>query len=250
MIYLNAVLFRKDVAYELNHFSPPVGPSGTFKTLVKALQALGVRYLLAYYRFADADKELMPVGTFTRRQPRGSSGTYQLGKWEAYELPAPNLGNYSPTHIVPADSAAEIIARLGDADFDFRRNVIVTGVGEPLVPARETRLSIIRGGLHFSGESAGTSLVLLPQQFFNCLRSSDENVRIVRANLTSAALLFSGKVETDISFRYGLFSPACRRDDLADQKRLCIVLSGSANKTKRDWQSVKNRLYAATAAIK
>jgi hypothetical protein len=50
--------------------------------------------------------------------------------------------------------------------------------------------------------------------------------------------------------RYGLFSPACRRDDLADLKRLCIVLSGSANKTKHDWQSVKNRLYAATAAIK
>jgi hypothetical protein len=249
MVYLNAVLFRKDVGGDLNHFSP-FGGGGTFKTLVKALQALGVRYLLVYNRFAEADKELMPAWTFTRRQPRGSSGTYQLRKWEVYELPAPNLGNYSPTHIVPADSAAEIIARLGDADFDFRRDVVVTGVAEPLVPARETRLSIMRGGLHFSGESAGTSLVLLPQQFFNCLRSSDENVRIVRANLTSAALLFSGKVDTDISLRYGLFSPACRRDDLADLKRLCIVLSGSANKAKHDWQSIKNRLHAAMAAIK
>jgi hypothetical protein len=248
MIYLNATLFRKDVGSDLNHFSPPIGGGGLFKTLVKALQAFGVRYLLTHNRFAEADEELIPARTFTRRQPRG--GTYQLGKWEAYELPAPNFGNYSPTHIVPADSAAEIIARLGDADFDFRRDVVVTGVAEPLVPARETRLSIMRGGLHFSGESAGTSLVLLPQQFFNCLRSSDENVRIVRANLTSAALLFSGKVETDISLRYGLFSPACRRDDLADLKRLSIVLSGSANNTKHDWQSIKDRLHAAITAIK
>jgi hypothetical protein len=130
--------------------------------------------------------------------------------------------DYSPTHIVTADSAAEIVARLGDATFDFRRDVVVTGVGEPLVPAQEMRLSITRRGLLFSGESAGTSLVLLPQQFYNCPRSSDQTVRIVRANLTSAALLFSGKVEPDISLGYGLFSPACRRDDLADLKRLML----------------------------
>ena len=109
--------------------------------------------------------------------------------------------DYSPTHIVTADSAAEIVARLGDATFDFRRDVVVTGVGEPLVPAQEMRLSITRRGLLFSGESAGTSLVLLPQQFYNCPRSSDQNVRIVRANLTSAALLFSGKVELERTCR-------------------------------------------------
>ena len=92
--------------------------------------------------------------------------------------------------------------------------------------------------------------VLLPQQFFNCLRSSDENVRIVRANLTSAALLFSGKVETNISLAYGLSSPACRRDDLADLNRLGIILSGPPGKTKHDWESMKKRLHAALAAIK
>jgi len=252
MIYLNAALFKKDVAGDLNHFSPWVGTGAPFGTLSKMLQALGVRYLITYARFPEADKELMSAGTFPRRQPRGPHGAYQLDRWEVYEFPAPNVGNYSPTHIVAKDSAAEIIAQLSDANFDFRRDVVVTGLSEALalVPAREARLFISRRGLHFSGESSGNSLVVLPQQFFNCLTASDKNVRIVRANLTSAALLFSGKVETDISLGYGLFSPACWRADLADLNRLDIMLPGHDLNAKHSWKDVTKRVEAALAAIK
>jgi hypothetical protein len=249
MIYLNAALFRRNVASDLNHFTPWLG-GAAFETWFKALQALGVRYLITSSRFPQADQDLMPAATFTGRKPRGPYGAYELGKWEVYEFPVPNLGNYSPTHIVAADSAAEIIARLGEAGFDFRRDVVVSGIIEALVPAREMHLSITRAGLHFSGESAGTSLVLLPQQFFNCLRSSDGNVRIVRANLTSAALLFSGKVETEITIAYGLFSPACRRDDLVDLNRLRVALSSPADKTNHNWEGIKEQLRAAMRAIK
>jgi hypothetical protein len=229
---------------------PWIGSGATHETFFKALPALGVRYLVGHSLFPQADQQLMPARTFPRSQPRGPYGAWQGGKWEVYEFPHPNVGDYSPTHVVTAGSAAEIVAHLSGPDFDFRRDVELGEASQPLVPAREPRLSITRGGLHFSAESDGTSLILLPQQFYNCLKASDPTVRIVRANLTSAAVLFSGKVDTDISLGYGMFSPACRRADLADVNRLGMVLPGRPNQTKHGWDDSMKRLGAAVTAIK
>jgi hypothetical protein len=89
------------------------------------------------------------------------------------------------------------------------------------------KLSVIRGGLRLSGRSDGTSLVVLPQQFSNCLRAYDERARLMRADLILTGVIFSGSIDTDISLDYGIFSPECRRADLADMKRLKIgKLSG------------------------
>ena len=79
---------------------------------------------------------------------------------------------------------------------------------------------MIPGGFHLSGRSDGTSLVVLPQQFSHCLRARDDRVRIVRADLLMAGVIFSGDVDTDILFDYGIFRPGCRRGDLADMRRL------------------------------
>jgi len=251
IFYLNFSLFKKkDVSSDLNRFMPWIGSGATHETFFKALPALGVRYLVGHSLFPQADQQLMPARTFPRSQPRGPYGAWQGGKWEVYEFPHPNVGDYSPTHVVTAGSAAEIVAHLSGPDFDFRRDVVLGEASQPLVPAREPRLSITRGGLHFSAESDGTSLVLLPQQFYNCLKASDPTVRIVRANLTSAAVLFSGKVDTDISLGYGMLSPACRRADLADVNRLGMVLPGRPNQTKHGWDDSRKRLGAAVTAIK
>jgi hypothetical protein len=86
------------------------------------------------------------------------------------------------------------------------------------------KLSVIRGGLHVSGRSDATSLALLPQQFSNCLRAHDARVRLVRADLIMTGVIFSGTVDTDISFDYGIFSPGCRRGDLADIKQLGLKI--------------------------
>ena len=135
------------------------------------------------------------------------------------QIPDVNLGNYSPTEVTTARSAAEIVAALDGANFDFARQVVLSvGVRDRLVPAREMKLSVIRGGLHLSGQSGGTSLVVLPQQFSNCLRARDGRVRLVRANLIMTGVIFSGALDTDISFDYGIFSPGCRRADLADMQ--------------------------------
>ena len=54
------------------------------------------------------------------------------------------------------------------------------------------------GGFHITGHSDGTSLVILPQQFTNCLKTSDHCVRIVRANLMWTGMIFSGDLDADI----------------------------------------------------
>jgi hypothetical protein len=79
--------------------------------------------------------------------------------------------------------------------------------------------------LHFSGHSDGTSLVVLPLQYSNCLRAHDNRARLVRANLIMTGIIFSAAIDTDISFDYGIFSPRCRRADLADIKQLDMTLA-------------------------
>jgi hypothetical protein len=217
-LYLNSVLFKKDVKYDLNQFMPWVG-TGSYEVLFKTLQALGVRYIAGYEPFPEAEERHF---TSSRLPRRSSSG--QTRNWQIYELPEPNLGHYSPIEVTVKETGAEIVATISGANFDFKRQAVLWTDTEPLVPARNMRLSLIRGGLHLSGRSDSTSLVVLPQQFSNCLRARDSRVRLVRVNLMMTGMIFSGEVDTDISFGYGIFTPACRRADLADTRRLDLRL--------------------------
>ncbi|MFL5091877.1 MAG: hypothetical protein ACJ8D7_16070, partial [Xanthobacteraceae bacterium] len=180
----------------------------------------------------------------------------QFDTWYIYELPRPNIGDYSPTEVIAARSGAQIMSILSQPDFDFTSRAVLTRpLDKPLVPAREMRLSIIRGGLHVSGKSDGTSLVILPQQFSHCLRAHDSRVRFVRANLMMAGLVFSGDIDTDIVFDYGIFSPACRRADLADLKELDLKIDLrrphlAGDRLFPDWNDAVARLRTAVDAIR
>jgi hypothetical protein len=215
--YFSAALFKHDIVLgDLNQFGPWIGASGSFDVLFKALQALGVRYVTLYAELDVAKQRHLPFVTMPRRPVGG-----EPANWVVYELPNPNIGNYSPTEVMTAKSGAEIIAALGAPHFDFTKQVVLwTTIDEPLVPAHDMRLSVIRGGLHVSGSSDGSSLVVLPQQFSRCLRALDSRVRLVRADLLLTGVIFSGNVDTDIVFDYGVFSPGCRRVDLAELRQL------------------------------
>ena len=126
---------------------------------------------------------------------------------------------------------SEIFASLRSIPSDCRRdrgpNTAAGTASRAFSPHSSTIASRTRdahvanpGGLHVSGHSEGTSLVVLPQQFSNCLRARDQRVRLVRANLMMTGLIFSGDLDTDIDFDYGIFTPNCRRADLADMKQL------------------------------
>jgi hypothetical protein len=213
--YFSAALFKYDVS-AFDFFFPWFGRTVSYDVLFKAWQALGMRYAIAYSPFDAADQRHFPSVTFPRR-PVGAAPA----NWIVYELPNPNVGNYSPTEIVAAKSGTEIIEAIEAPQFDFTKQVVLSAaIDERLVPAHDMRLSLIRGGLHLSASSDGSSLVVLPQQFSHCLRARDTRVRLVRANLLLTGVLFSGNIDTDILSDYRIFSPGCRRADLADVRRL------------------------------
>jgi hypothetical protein len=154
-----------------------------------------------------------------------------------------------------AGSGAEIMEILGRPEVDFTRQVVLlTDVEQPLVPARDVQLSVIRSGLHVAAKSDATSMIVLPQQFSNCLRARDGRVRLVRANLMMTGVIFSGELDTDILFDYGIFWPGCRRTDLTDVNRLQLRIDLrmphlSGNQIFPGWNDAWRRLRTAAGAI-
>ena len=249
--FLYAFFKQKEVMGSLNGFVPYPGPS--WENFAKAMQLFGMRY----YLLSDEQRPEWAHGivdppriALPRRPPGKPSGV-----WYVHEYPHSNVGDYSPTEIDTAQSAAEIIDKISAPDFDFTKQaVLLTPLEKPLVAARNMQLSRLRGAFHVSGHSDGTSLVVLPLQFSNCMQAHDSRVRFVRANLMMAGIIFSGDVDTDIVFNYGLFSPGCRRADFAEFKRLDmrIVLRMphlTGDRLFPDWDGAVAKLRAAAIAM-
>jgi hypothetical protein len=248
-LYFIHALFQTDVRTNLNWFQPSYGTYS--ETYWHALQMLGVRYFAGYSPFPTADALAYQVRMLSHAQVGDEPAV-----WNVYELPHPNVGDYSPTEVLTARSGTEIMAILGRPDFDFTRQAVLsTAIAEELVPARDMRMLRIRGGLHVSGRSEGTSLVLLPQQFSNCLRARDDRVRLVRANLMMTGVIFSGDLDSDILFDYGIFTPACRAADIADGRRLELKIDLrmahlSGDQLFPDWSGAVAKIRTIAGSIK
>ena len=250
--YFVHALLKQDLRGRINTFTMYWSEHDQSPTYWKTLEMLGMRYAAGPSPVSDPfNPALVPITKPRRPVEPGQTP----GSWYVYELPHPNVGNYSPTEVVTAGSGATIMAALRKPEFDFTRQVVLSApLGEPLVAAREARLSLVRGGLHVSAASGGTSLLLLPQQFSHCLRARDSKVRFLRANLLLTAMVFSGAVDTDIVFDYGLFSPGCRRADLAEMKRLDLAIDLRmphlvGDRLFPDWAGAASRLQAAARAF-
>ncbi|MBL9084254.1 MAG: hypothetical protein JNK76_20810 [Planctomycetales bacterium] len=154
-----------------------------------------------------------------------------------YELPMPNLGNYSPvtSHLCP--TAAGAITQMKEPSFDFRTEVVLH---EPLdvrlTPARNATMRFDKGGVHVEAESDGTSLLLLPVQYSHCLtinRTADgttpaKDIRFIRANIAQTGVVFCGKLNADFSFRFGLGdNVAARLADRDDVRKLELTKDAS-----------------------
>jgi hypothetical protein len=249
LYFLYAVLKQHRVLGALNSFVPLPGPS--VSTFAGALQLFGTRYYLSPYGRIDfAERLNYPLQTLPRR-PHGK----EPGLWHVYELPHPNVGDYSPTEVVIARSTAEAVAELSAGEFDFTRKVVLSAPLEHgLVQARDMRLWRIRGGFHVSGRSDGTSLVVLPIQFSRCLRARDPRVRFVRADFMMAGMIFSGDLDTDVVFDYGMFSPGCRRADLADIKRFDLRIDLrmphlTGDRRFPDWDGAVAKIRTSAVAL-
>jgi hypothetical protein len=251
IIYFVYALLEKEVRGMLNWFYPFPDKGCCWLRFWKAAQMLGVRYVVGDGPLAIVEEQ----GYASMALPRyPAAGGRDI--WQIYELPRPNVGDYSPTEVITAGSSKEIFAAMGTPDFDFTKQVVLSAaLSEPLVPARDMRLTIIRGGLHLSGHSDGISLIVLPQQFSHCLRARDGRTRLMRANFMMTGIIFSGDIDTDIVFDYGIFTPGCRWADLSDMRRLQVRIDLrmphlEGNRLFLDWPAIVARLGEIATAIK
>jgi hypothetical protein len=145
--------------------------------------------------------------------------------WHVYEFPTTNTGNYSPTVLYRVGTAPEMLEKMASPEFDYRNDAVVTeDLGETLVPLKEMKLSFERGAAQVQGTSDGASLSVLPLQFSHCLRLSDPNARIVRADLALVGVLFKDSLDAEITDDFSPFTPGCRAADTADIKRMKIAI--------------------------
>jgi hypothetical protein len=265
--YFKAAVLKNDVRIMgPNGFMPLVRPSP--EVFSRVLPMLGTRYFVVGNHQDPFD--LIPLA-HQLGQSLASQSSHPVialpqgwhhpnvgptSAWYIYELSRPNVGNYSPTQALTAETGAAAAAIMIQPNFDFTKQVVLsTAIDKSLVPARNMQMSLIRGGLHVSGHSDGTSLVVLPQQFSHCLRARDGSVRLVRANLMMTGVIFSGEIDTDIIFDYGLFTPRCRWADISDIKKLkmqidarVVPLSGEG--LFPNWETSMAKLRGAVSALK
>jgi hypothetical protein len=152
-----------------------------------------------------------------------------------YSIPGANTAGYAVTQAQRAADGREAIALLAKPSFDPRTTAVLTTQEElpPLVPVGASSLTIERGGYRIEADSPGTSLLVLPIEYSHCLRAdltttSATPPRVVRANLTMGAILFSGRMRGSLMLRYGPLLSNCRLADWRDAEALRI---GEA----RDW---------------
>ncbi len=182
---------------------------------VNLLQSLGVRYVITNI--------VLNQGLILRDSLHGVKDSKTL---YLYELPSPNLGNYSPVHVIKVDDASQALTVL-KRGMDFKTQVVSAAeLPDKLVPATAMSMMFDRGEARIKAESPGTSLLLLPIQYSHCLQSSmatdsSIGIRVIRANLAQAGVVFSGSLDLVLRFRTGPFgNESCRLRDVEDVKLL------------------------------
>ena len=148
-----------------------------------------------------------------------------------YEVQNANLGNFSPTKVVTADSYDDAVLHL--QNLQGPDTVILlrpTSVPPDVVSARRARLTVIRGGYHIEAQSSGTSLLVLPVQFSHCWRlvgQPENKAGIFRANIVQTGIYFKSHIDADLRFGFGLLNLSCRKQDGDD---MYTYFSGSRSK--------------------
>jgi hypothetical protein len=177
------------------------------------LRMLGARYVIA-------DGEIGESAELRATATAGRDGNLYL-----YELPEPNLGQFSPTSATRVDNATELMRRLRDPAFDPMSEILVQQPrAGAFVPARDTSLVYEGVTLRYRAKSDAQSLALLPVDFSHCLTIDSPSggaVQIFRANLALTGLQFSGAIDIRITTHTGPFDhPACL---LADRNELAAL---------------------------
>jgi len=154
------------------------------------LAALGVRYVVT-------DRTLPAPAALRLKEEIAGTGTHFV-----YELENVNLGTYAPTVARVAGTPEAQLRAILQPDFDFRRDAIVDAPMPPLSPAKSTFFAH-PGGYRIHATSEGTSLIVLPVIYSNCLRWQNEApgapARLIRVDFGLTGLLFDRQAEGRIA---------------------------------------------------
>ena len=187
---------------------------------------LGLRYIIADYELPFGTQRLaMPIPE-EAREVLAANRLYK-SPLRVYELPHPNVGNYSPTEVVLAKTAKTTLAAMSAPGFDGRRTVATDdpSIGGNLVPATGAAMTVRMGGVALKASSTGQSVLVLPVQYSHCWRIvSGGGATLFRANLMQLGVRFSGELRVELRQVFGPFwQSGCRVADAADVERLRLV---------------------------
>lgn len=186
----------------------------------KLLSLFGVRFVIA-------DAPIQNQTQFTLRR----SFDWQTSPHKAqflYEIPNPNLGNFSPTRQVVEPTAAGGIAKMKQDDFHPDKEVILqAAVPVQLSKVISSSLQWGKAGLHVIAKSDGDSLLVLPLQYSSCLQihrnkqSGGEGVELVRTDIMLTGIRFSKEIDATVALHFGPFdSVLCRTTDFLEFRRM------------------------------
>lgn len=211
------LLTRPDIDTYDRHFVPVTRYNEPILTL------LGVRYLITDFEAPiGTERFSMPIPEDARKVLE--SAQLYKSPLRIYELAEPNVGNYSPTRVIQADTAKATIVEMARPDFDGRKTFVTddTSIGGNLVPATGAGMTVRLGGVALQASSTGQSVLVLPVQYSHCWQIvSGGNAKLFRANMTQLGVLFSGELRVELRQFFGPFwQSSCRLADAADIKRL------------------------------
>lgn len=183
----------------------------------RILEVLGVRYIVTDSKRPVVGYE--PVFEWSEQQ--GSS----LIVVHILESVKYNDSSFSPTRVHITETLREGLDVLADPSLDLSTTV-VTSEGElgPLTRADGASLDYVNRDLRVQGVSTARSLLVIPVEFSNCWAihprpSSSDDIRLIRVNVLQLGVLFSGKLDADLRYRFWpMRNSDCRANDLREHR--------------------------------
>ena len=175
---------------------------------IKILQMLGVKYILSKTDKLIRPENLKSTNLFQLQSHGGKNKASQ--SLYILELPRPNIGNFTPTTVIPSENLEVIKGIIGSESFNPEQQVILCSAHTGnLVPALDGKIAFKKNKILVNGESQGESILVLPIVFSNVLKIKNMEpgrCKIVRANLLQAGVIFSGKLNAEIYPEFGPYS--------------------------------------------
>jgi hypothetical protein len=178
------------------------------------LQTIGVRYIIS--------DDKLPIGKL-----REQISLYDNKSLFLYEVPNPNIGNYSPVKVFISKNLEDTLSLLKSPQFQPTTDVVLNSpVDVDLVNTTSTELFVNNGDVFVRAKSEGMSLLVLPFEFSHCLtitnlKATTEFPKLFRVNGLLTGVLFNRQIDIKINYFTGAFRNAsCRIRDSEEFNRL------------------------------